>query len=576
VRVEIVKKRENQKKYELVNDSELRIGRGPQRPALVLEDLNVKLCHCTIRQVGRDLELEVTPGAEVHVDDRIVTSKAPLRIGSRLQIRDFVLELQAGDGDLDLVVTVTDRKEPPPALTTGERAKLLAPVEHGAFSKRWLTWAAAILFLAGAFAISGHELHGSLSAQGAPSPPSVVPWPPLIASLWNPGKLSQAHSRIGDKCGVCHTQLFSAAPSAACKDCHTGTREHAAKATTERSEKDQVDSRPCYQCHTEHRGPAIANADRQRDCVQCHAGLESKVTDFTARDHPELPLTNSPFMPRPEWALGEGARLFPHSKHLREPHQLTCSSCHKIDEDGTTMKPISMKDHCGTCHYHKLDPSVPHGSEPYVISAIVGKAARDEVQAALDEIQATLDEKKKNLRQRQDRRRTGEHTLGGLPLSFLETAERDVGRIFRDRCDKCHLPERRLGKTALEWTVKRPPIEKGRRFELVRFRHDEHVILTGRSDDGCLKCHELVPARTGDDGRRLGPEVALPRLADCLECHAGESGGENKVASACADCHKFHAGPEKIQAAPSPGLVARILRHSEGILQRAGLSLPTN
>ncbi|MCA1749178.1 MAG: cytochrome c3 family protein, partial [Sphingomonadales bacterium] len=37
-------------------------------------------------------------------------------------------------------------------------------------------------------------------------------------------------------------------------------------------------------------------------------------------------------------------------------------------------------------------------------------------------------------------------------------------------------------------------------------------------------------------------DLLLPGIATCRECHAGENGGGERVASSCALCHSYHQG----------------------------------
>jgi hypothetical protein len=128
-------------------------------------------------------------------------------------------------------------------------------------------------------------------------------------------------------------------------------------------------------------------------CVRCHGDLRAKelkvpivsdVRNFT-KAHPEFALSKNlsakdlPLRIRfdektqikdeGQLKLNHEVHLMPDLKTTTGRETLTCISCHRIDDAGRYMQPMTYERDCMRCHALEFDPLLPgktviHGRQP--------------------------------------------------------------------------------------------------------------------------------------------------------------------------------------------------------------------
>ena len=460
--------------------------------------------------------------------------------------------------------------------------------------------------------------------------------------LYNSGPVSTAHAMFGARCEHCHAATPAAAagvaPAAAffvpvsdraCSVCHEGPTHH--------------DSQPftpaCSSCHFEHKGRERLVDLTDRQCTQCHAGLttkEGRAPAFAAKirhlssGHPEFAVTASkagaPARVRLDETPGpaDGAQVcLDHQKHLKpglfradapwyrpgakgivdtpKGLRLGCTYCHRPQDDGAYMAPISYAKHCADCHPLAFDndkfPGVaaPH-DKPEIVHAFLrtkyAEAPEGERVARPSEKEAVAekpDEEAGRPRRRlgarepveeeRPRRRRGEPNETPPPKAAAKGVKDVEALLFfknkesADTCLLCHTLTVTMatkpsvscvetnGKPASEAAALIEPIRaalqaaRGEKLPAVaatripsrwlphsRFDHRAHRPLA------CAECHRASEStRTAD--------VLLPSVATCRECHR-EAAGARAV---CVECHHYH-DKTKERDADGPLTVRRLAR----------------
>jgi hypothetical protein len=208
---------------------------------------------------------------------------------------------------------------------------------------------------------------------------------------------------------------------------------------------------------------------------------------------------------------------------------LGCADCHEPDEARALFRPIVMERHCAACHSLTFDTvaGVPrtlrHGSPQDVVATL-----RDFYQARV--VNRVLQISGPAA----DRVRPGPAGAAAPPpgRAVFNLADREASRrihdLFKPRgaCFGCH--------------VVTPPADGGFGYRVApvslrdnflpaaRFPHSAH-----EADLECADCHAAqTSARAAD--------VLIPGIETCRACHGGAR-AFGKVASACVDCHGYHA-----------------------------------
>jgi hypothetical protein len=354
--------------------------------------------------------------------------------------------------------------------------------------------------------------------------------------IYSPGALSQPHSMLEDKCGICHGGSGGASVGAvsvtSCRQCHAGSIHHDNQIFQEKTGGTPA----CSTCHIEHRGRGVrltAIADQQ--CTMCHSALTSgtaiapqvsdmqmipslrlrpvsgyaqKVTDF-GTDHPEFRVIRD--------SLPDSTPLkLNHKKHVelgKETKEgkhvgMECLECHRLSKNGFEMEPFDYVRDCQSCHPLSFDSRIrqtaPHGN---------AEAAADFVRRAfLDHFAANP------------------ASIDPKVLESQISAARQW--LFTKRCGYCHEfgPSEGLSSVPVIIKPEIPRVWLGHSH----FSHARHQELK------CDSCHESArqSEKTSD--------VLVPARRVCLQCHTQAAGAPSQ----CVTCHTYHSEPSPF---PYPG-----------------------
>ncbi len=261
---------------------------------------------------------------------------------------------------------------------------------------------------------------------------------------------------------------------------------------------------------------------------------------------------------------------------------LTCVSCHRADDAGRYMRPISFDAHCAACHAEDLGrvnfaPGVaepeaaPHGDVSRLVSLIDRKLLERATMERAKPAPAPVSAPPTGAPEAQPApaapspggaRPGGRKSPGAKPTSaadavpafespeqagdWLLTQRADALRRFQTGCSKCHAgvtdpPESPKGSA---FAIASPQIPD-RWLPRSHFAHGAHEMLS------CLACHEKAVSseRTQD--------ILLPGIATCRECHAPPSArgslarvgsalgfrnarGDHSAPGSCVTCHAYH------------------------------------
>ena len=427
----------------------LRIGRGLSNE-LRLEDLSVSLNHAEIQrdEQGRHI-LRDTSQAQATYVNRALVEEAVLHHGDVVRIQHYLLSVSQPDssGPLLLAVEEAPRTQVEPSLALMPRLQL----SEG----RWTRWRiAGVLIL--------------LILMG-----SVVALALGQREVFMPGAVSVKHSKFANQCEVCHASVkpvWKFVDNASCQTCHRSDILSPAHF------KQEVALSPlplCASCHLEHKGQKVLADVPDLKCVQCHGDLKAKdqsVPDIAAvhgftSDHPEFAIARSrqdraapPLRVRlnDKAQLEDDGRLkLNHALHMKLEKDylekmgiksLTCTECHRSDDEGRYMQPISFQRDCMQCHAGDIElapllpgRSVIHGRQPEIL-----RQQLEEIFSAVY-LQTHPEEAKKpeHLRWIPGRR------LPGQPQSMQERyvldgraeAEKILFSPKVKKCMKCHATE---------------------------------------------------------------------------------------------------------------------------------------
>jgi predicted CXXCH cytochrome family protein len=502
----------------------LRVGRGTDC-AIHLPDHRVALRHAVIRDAnegGHYLEAEAGGGVVV---DGVLRHGADLTPGTMIAIGPYRFEVEAPVDGVDLVLAVELLHRRPREKAILERAPATLG-ELGLSKRRPMFWMATLIVVAALFLPLLQALSPAVKQAAA-----GLPFTPLQA--WNPGPLLSGHQAFAAECEKCHQRPFGPVANPVCAGCHQAVVPHASPllATTMR----------CVECHRDHKGgKGLVRGDRPL-CVGCHEALVGSTGSSSAGvsgfvdGHPEFRVS---FATRPEQsrsrriAQSDRGRLvedsglnFSHKAHsgrLRVPsdpqtmRSMSCADCHQEDRGGQRFRPVTMKDHCFDCHKEKLDfdpPQdayrLPHGPERAVMDVL----AQQYLERALREDGLP------------HRGRVAFASAAQVAAAVAGRAERAASALVGDMgCGFCHEIER-IADSAT-WKV-RPVRITDNWLPAAHFAHDRHRTFA------CTDCHDLGRSERSSD-------VAIPEIAKCRECHAGEAPARGKVTSSCVACHRFH------------------------------------
>jgi len=393
-----------------------------------------------------------------------------------------------------------------------------------------------------------------------------------LDQIWRPGNsLQMAHQPWAADCKACHSQPFKKVQDSDCKSCHKNAGNHVGQDKFQTPAQSQV---KCTDCHKEHQGEdGLSKQNKHfmsKNCSECHANIKSNfkdiktenVSDF-GKNHPDFNYqiaqsANAGDMKN--FRISDNGKLvekttlkFPHSTHLdklgiKSPKgkvKMKCADCHEPRAGGTGFQPVTMKQHCQSCHDLRFEPAasnreVPHGSIEQVLSTL------REFYSYLQVNRVPVDLKPSNvgidiLRPGATATPTASFVTSGG--SAHTKASRAATSLFeKTTCKTCHQVTRssKLGKSGTpgrdlpQWEISKitpeHPWLKGSPFN-----HAKHELSS------CQDCHDATSSKKAE-------EVLMPSIKVCRDCHTGKSHESNKIVSDCGLCHGFHRAPNAEKA----------------------------
>jgi predicted CXXCH cytochrome family protein len=480
-------------------------------------------------------------------------SKGSLAVGDTIEVPGFTLEVFAAPQGFDFALEITTLKVADEAMFGTH-----LDIDSAGWSLRTTAWLLAALVLVVALILPGLGLFSP--EMGATMRSSALP----DDNLWSSGPLVAAHRTAGitTDCQACHTTPFVMVEDKACLACHRDMKEHVDLAG---HDAEMFTETRCGSCHREHNEPGqIVQRDKGL-CVDCHADSETLKLDdgnplmvvegFTQESHPEFRLS----LLQPQgpggahgWAenrvrmsdapLGETSNLkFTHTLHLDADkvveedsgEALVCASCHTLKDDGEHFEPITMDNHCRSCHslgFDSFDPAVelPHGN---LRSAIVAMEAHFIREFTDPELRAQRGSTKS--RRMPGKRESAATCEGnGLDCGRAEALKEAEYQFANTGCITCHVVLDTGSKEILDRWFVQPIRITNNWYVHSRFDHSSHLSqLWDEPREICESCHE---ASTSD----VSSDILIPGRENCLECHAEDSG--RSVAVDCVSCHVFH------------------------------------
>ncbi|MEL0218142.1 MAG: hypothetical protein VXB09_10880, partial [Gammaproteobacteria bacterium] len=370
-------------------------------------------------------------------------------------------------------------------------------------------------------------------------------------AIWTTGPLHNVHRSIGDDCSACHETPFEPVTDAACLSCHESTPHHFDPLTFH--DADSMLGR-CAECHIEHVEPSHLILQDDQGCTDCHADIDNiagarsqlRAVSSWSAGHPEFKVS----IPRLEQTEGWSSErisidsplaksssnlIFPHSVHMNPdgiegpegPEQLNCGSCHQPDEGEIGMQPVSMEQHCSSCHLLTFDPDhpereLPHG-KPSDLLLMMEEfyARRTLIGATLAAGRPAFDAERPGRSNQLDEAARAEALRLAKALA-VQSAE-DI--FERTTCAICHDVTRRGDGITPAWDVA-PVYINQHWMPLSRFDHGAHASET------CESCHAAETSLVSSD-------ILMPDIASCQTCH-GDEHTDDKLVSVCLDCHSFH------------------------------------
>lgn len=511
--------------------------------------------------VGGEVTLQATGNGEGRISARkpvitvqgAATEKHSLKIGDQFELPGYKLEVIPPPPGFDFALQLASAGKPAVRFT-GD-----VSLERHTWSIRRSSWVLALLVLLLTLVIPAVGLLRPELAETLRSTPLPDD------GLWSSGPLVAAHQAAGvaQECQACHQTPFAMVRDETCLDCHHEIREHADLAVHDAHEFADV---RCASCHREHNEPAMVTRRDKGLCVDCHAtpvdwsvaGRDpmEAVLGFTETTHPAFRVSLlEPQGPggahgwevrrvRPgSEPLQETSNLkFTHEVHLdpnKVQHEATgdalaCASCHVLKDDGEHFEPITMDNHCRSCHglsFDIFEPELelPHGNLRAAITAMEAHFIREFTDPQLRTQRAQ--EKPRRVPGKRDAAASCEGS--GLDCGRAEALKEAEFQFMDTGCITCHeVTETGLADIMDRWFVQ--PIRlSGDWYSHARFDHTSHLSQAGLTGDAaCETCHE---ASKSD----LASDVLMPGQDNCLSCHAEDRGA---AALDCVSCHAFHAG----------------------------------
>lgn len=478
----------------LIDSTIITIGRATDQ-TLHLRDKRVRLQHAKLEFQADQVHISTGALSGVTINGRS-QREARLAVGDVVEIGSNILRVIPAEGEAQFALSFELSDTASSEHFVSDWSSKTRGL--GGWSKRRLSWTIAALVL--------------LVAAILPSLKLINP------SVLQAGPIHAAHATTGGECSSCHVIPFQRVPDAACIDCHA-----AARHVPVSSDSVLGDMR-CASCHLEHNEPPQLVNQHQALCTDCH----TDASDFLD-DHPEFDLQPLPT------AMASNLR-FDHAVHLNTEGIVTpdgrrvveCTECHVAEPGGARMLPISMIDHCSSCHALTFDPDdpgreVPHGDPEAVIQSLVEYYSARLLGADPEAVEQRVRRPGQAL-SRTDRDRAAAEAR----VQALTVAE----DLFERRaCSNCHAVVKQTGDNGPSWSV--APVELTTTFlPQANFSHAAHRTEISSCDD----CHNASRSEAASD-------ILIPDLESCRDCHGSGVAARNtaqQTPSTCVMCHSFH------------------------------------
>lgn len=539
----------------------VRIGRGADQD-LLLTDLRVALAHAEITArkalLGPVYRIDTKARLGLWVNGRPATS-AELAVGDVIDLGRHRLTVSKPSPGVDLVLGIEDRHAPHEERSTRRRALKLTLQETGWSRRRW-AWLLFLLVLVPGLLLPIWMAHNATRTDRPVSRDHQPQYQPGFDIVWNSGPLSSAHHVLQNDCSACHQKPFVPANDSSCRGCHAPLHEHAASVKV--LQQSPFDAQQCTDCHREHNGLTGLVPRGNQACTSCHANPAhlpgrtlQAVKDFS-QSHPVFSLSlarmqgdgfvwqeiaqNSPEAKRQDTGL-----KFPHDVHLDAKgidsrdgiQKLECSDCHKPNADRSGFLPVTMQQHCASCHsldFDAADPSheLPHGKPEQVVRivrdyyaaiALAGRAPPQPVGTT------------SGPRRRPDAAPSTLPAVGRTPAWASAKADIALRDVFERRtCFYCHTVTRD-GPAENPWRIA-PVAAQQTALNGAVFPHSAH------STETCTSCHAAKTSKHSED-------VLVPDIGRCRDCH-GDTGSMKETPSTCQSCHGYHTHALDVAASP--------------------------
>jgi predicted CXXCH cytochrome family protein len=548
----------------------IRIGRDASCEVHIA-DLAVDLHHADIRSDGQGrVIVESVSGLGFDSDGRSTKAvKLSVASGGELQFGGHRLTVS---GDADAVVVTVERVAVLSDSSSDRDLSGIFTLKGQLIGRRSAAWLLTILVL-------GIFLAWPIYTYSATQGVKIRPAGFHADTMWSSGSLSLSHKSLENNCQACHVKQFVSVTDNSCLICHKNdAHDHAdpKRVVMAKAEPDfigrvtgyfraslKIPEGRCVECHTEHEGAGKMQPTAQKFCTDCHASLNTRLTDTklpNAGDfgtaHPQFrpavivdPTTKEPVVQRISLdarPAEDSGLKFPHAIHLSKTNgiarmtqtmareqgfgaSLVCKDCHLPSADGTRFQPVSMENDCQVCHSLAFDQiggtlrTLRHG-EPAQVVADVRAYYRSTTPARPINLGGMV------------RRRPGTYSLVQTTDDYMRGvrawpsgAEGAVRGLFTQggACFDCH--STRL--TPAGWMV-RKVAQTDRYLTKGWFDHNAH------KGESCQSCH-------GAERSNKASDVLLPDLKSCRTCHVGEGRTalhpvKTPVESSCAMCHDYH------------------------------------
>ena len=528
----------------IVDAPAITIGRATDQ-ILHLRDRRARLQHAVIEQKSGGVHLSSSALTGVVVNGR---SQRDVRLnaGDVIEVGANVLRVIDAPDGVDFAITFELSSDASPDHFV---AQWSAPASGVAgWSKRRLSWTLVFAVLLFALLLPGLSLINSTTSSIVRD--TLLP----DDSLWLAGPVHSAHAATAGECETCHVAAFERVPDSACLACHTVSI-HAAQPAP-----GVLGEIRCASCHLEHNEPPDLVNRHQGLCGDCHRDMPGGAALENAGDfldaHPEFKVSLTvpepmagpePQALTPEWRVehlllseAQGADRsnlkFDHAVHLDAAgivaadgrRVIDCVECHEPQPGGGRMKPISMDEHCSSCHTLSFDPDdparrVPHGSPETVVQSLIEYYSARLLGGDPDAVERRVRRPGQAMTRKERDRAATEARVKALAVA------EDL--FERRACANCHEVTRQADDTTVPWHVM--PVRLTESFFVhANFSHAAHQ--TGVTS--CDGCHGASKSESAQD-------VLIPGIESCRDCHGSGFARRNDAAqtpSTCIMCHSFH------------------------------------